>query len=114
MREEEVPGANLYYHGRPHAVFQATYDALSIVHALIERNDPYSTRRPEEKPRVDPFLKHLTPEVGIAIIFGSMFHDTGYVSDGPVDNYALRLPIHVEQSMRSLGATIVIAFGFNL
>ena len=106
MREEGVPGANLYYHGRPHAVFQATYDALSIVHALIERNDPYSTRRLEEKPRVDPFLKHLTPEVGIAIVFGSMFHDTGYVSDGPVDNYALRLPIHVEQSIRALGATI--------
>src|SRR3989344_3898330 len=53
LRAQEVPGANLYYHGIPHAIFQTTYDAISIVHALSKRNNPHNTHHIE---RTDPML----------------------------------------------------------
>lgn len=89
----EEPGANLYYHGKPHAVFQAGYDGISIARAIISRKN--SER--------DNFAKHLSPEGALAIIFGAMFHDSGYVTgfEGECENYAARTPVHVEQSLRT-------------
>lgn len=92
LRAQNIPGANLYYHGREHAVQQVTYDAISIVGQILKREDSFS--------------KHLTVEGTISIILGAMFHDTGYVSDGPVENYAARTPIHVEESMKMFQSTI--------
>lgn len=92
LRQQDTPGANLYYHGIPHAISQVTYDAVSITRAIIERDDAFS--------------RHLTAEGAIAIILGALFHDIGYVSEGRVDNYAARTQIHVEESMNMLSSTI--------
>lgn len=92
LRAQNVPGANLYYHGREHAIQQVTYDAISIVSEILKREDAFSN--------------HLTVEGALSIILGAMFHDTGYVSDGPVENYAARTPIHVEESMKMFQSTL--------
>ncbi len=92
LRENEVKGANLFYHNRTHAVEQATYDAISLTDAILARNDRFSA--------------HLTPEGTLAIVLAAMFHDTGYVSDGPVENYAARTPIHVNESMATFESMI--------
>lgn len=86
LRQNGIKGANLYYHGRAHAVQQVTYDAISITQSILNRSDVFSN--------------HLSAEGALSIIFGSMFHDSGYVSDGPVENYAARTPIHVEESIK--------------
>lgn len=92
-RMYEEPGANLYYHGKPHAVFQAGYDGISITRGILSRKqDPQ-----------DKFATHLTTEGALAIVFGTMFHDCGYVTgfEGDCDNYAARTPVHVEQSIQT-------------
>lgn len=92
LRKEGKPGANLYYHGKPHAVFSAPYDAISVFKGILQRNDKFSA--------------HLTCEGVLAGIGGTTFHDVGYVSDGPVENYAARTPIHVEESKTTFEATV--------
>jgi hypothetical protein len=88
LRKNNTPGANLYYHGRPHAIFQVTRDSITIVKGILQRNDKFS--------------KHLTIEGVLGIIKGGLFHDTGHVSAGRVENYAARTENHVEESKKEL------------
>ncbi|MDO8269584.1 MAG: hypothetical protein Q7T54_02850 [Candidatus Levybacteria bacterium] len=88
LRNSGTNGANLYYHGRQHAVQQVTYDAISIAKAIIQRNDSFSS--------------HLSAEGTISILLGAMYHDAGYVNGGPVENYSARTPIHVDESIKEL------------
>lgn len=83
-------GANLFYHGKPHAVFQAAYDGISVARGILERKDKMSS--------------HLSLESSLAIVIGSMFHDSGYVTgiEGNCDNYAARTPVHVGQGMETV------------
>lgn len=89
VREEEarkrnLPGADLYYHGRPH-FFQAIYDTIAILEALARHNKQIS--------------KLLTARVCIAAIVASTYHDIGYVHQlKPGRSAAKRRPIHVELS----------------
>lgn len=92
LRTNGFKGANLYYHGRPHGVMQTTYDGISIAKAILQRDDAFS--------------HHLTLEGVLSIVLGSMFHETGYVNAGPVENYAARSPIHVEESIKTYSSYI--------
>lgn len=92
LRAKNVAGANLYYHNRSHAVEQTTFDAINLTRAILDRNDTFST--------------HLTAEGALSIVLGAMFHDTGYVSDGPVDNYAARTPVHVDESIKTFESIV--------
>lgn len=65
LRKKGVEGANLYYHSKEHAVYQTTYDAITLTRAVLARNDAMSS--------------HLTAESAFAIPLGAMFHDVGYV-----------------------------------
>lgn len=103
LRAKNVPGANLYYHCKPHSVFQTPYDAISIVHLLLQRTDPHNTRGVE---RPDPIFEHITPEVVFSIILGTIFHDTGHVTDRSTDNYAARIKVHVEESKKMFATAI--------
>jgi len=80
--------ANLHYHNKHHAVFQTTYDAITLTRAILARNDNFSA--------------HLSAEGAYAIVLGAMYHDTGYVTDHTTKNYAARTPVHVEDSIWSL------------
>lgn len=92
-RRNNVDGANLYYHNREHAVYQATFDAITTTKAVLSRQDSLSS--------------YLTAEGVTAIFVGAAFHDTGYVYEvGVGDNFAARTPIHVEESERALRETI--------
>lgn len=87
---DKADGANLFYHGRPHAIFQATYDAIAVARGILERHDGLS--------------RHLSLEGSLAIVFGAMFHDSGYVTgfEGSCDNFAARTPVHVEAGMETV------------
>ena len=37
-RKKGKPNANLHYHGKDHAVFQATYDAIAASRAILSKN----------------------------------------------------------------------------
>jgi hypothetical protein len=92
LRNSEVEGANLFYHNRSHAVQQVTFDAITLVKGILKRKDAFS--------------KHLTANGTLSIILGSMFHDSGYVSAGPVENYASRTPIHVDESIANFESMV--------
>lgn len=81
-------GANLYYHRKEHAIYQVTYDGISVARALLSRKDSLSA--------------HLSLEGVLAIIFGCMYHDSGYVDAQEVTNYAARTPVHVAASMEAI------------
>ncbi len=84
---------NLTYHNKHHAVYQTTYDAISIMSVLIDRKDYLSS--------------HITKEGAIATVLGAMNHDIGYVTTDDLNvNFAARLPIHVEESMRFVKESI--------
>ncbi len=93
LDEEQLRGmgfsnANLFYHGAPHAVFQATYDALCVTRAILSRKDRFSS--------------HLTPESAFAIPSAAVYHDTGFAYQKHVlVNCAGMSPVHVEESKRS-------------
>lgn len=98
VKEEEkrslgLTGANLYYHGRPHAIYQAVYDATSLVNAISAH---------------EGLNRHLTAEGALAIVLGAEFHDTGYVYNAPFGevNYAKRAEGHVERSADALSDKI--------
>ncbi len=86
-------GANLFYHGKEHAVYQTTYDGIVMSQAILSN---------------DNMKKHLTPDGALAITLGAMFHDAGYVFGVPHKNvnYAARVPVHVEESMKAVGKYI--------
>ncbi len=86
-------GANLFYHGKSHSLRQVTYDGIMITRAILARNDNFSS--------------HITAEGALAIVLGSMFHDTGYVYKAPRNtNYAARNKLHVEESVRALSEIV--------
>ncbi|MCL5113691.1 MAG: hypothetical protein M1372_00775 [Patescibacteria group bacterium] len=88
LRSKGFPNANLYYHGKEHAVFQTTYDAATIMRALLSRGDRLSS--------------HLTQEGVVATIIAAMYHDTGFVyQKQPLANFARMSPVHVEESKRA-------------
>jgi len=91
-RLEGQAGANLYYHRKEHAIYQATYDAIAVVRAILRRKDAMSS--------------HLTLDGIIAAILGAMYHDSGYVDVDSTDNYAARTPIHVGVSMETVSKKI--------
>lgn len=87
-RSKGFPNANLYYHGKEHAVFQTTYDAATVMRALLSREDRLSS--------------HLTQEGVVATIIAAMYHDTGFVyQKQPLANFARMSPVHVEESKRA-------------
>ncbi len=86
-RKEGKPNANLYYHGREYAVYQAGYDSVTIAIALLDKSK---------------VARYSTPEGILAILIAGANHDNGYVDGAPQDsNYAARQPIHVIESIRS-------------
>ncbi len=86
-RKKGEPNANLFYHGREHAVYQAGYDSVTIAIALLDKSK---------------VARYLTPESVLAILIASANHDNGYVDGAPQDSsYAARQPIHVVESIRS-------------
>lgn len=86
-RKSGKPNANLFYHGKEHAIYQATYDAITTSQAILT----YSK-----------VSQYLTPEGVLAIIIASTYHDIGYVYETSEDtNYVLRQPVHVEESIRA-------------
>ncbi len=88
-RAKGEEGANLYYHNVSHAVHQAPYDGITILTAVLNRNDALS--------------RHLTREGVIGEIIGLIYHDAGYVFEAREgENYAARTPIHVEESIRAM------------
>ena len=87
-RKEGRENANLYYHCKEHAVYQATYDTITVVDAILKRNDKLSL--------------HLTAEGAIAAVLAATYHDVGYVYGvEPDENYAARLNIHVTEGIRA-------------
>ncbi len=80
--------ANLYYHNKHHAVYQAGFDGVQVARGIMTRNDFLS--------------KNLTLEGVLAIVLGAIYHDTGYVTaqDHP-KNYAALTPVHVEASKKT-------------
>ncbi len=85
-RKQGMAGANLFYHGKEHSIYQATYDAIMVTRAILERNDEFSG--------------HVTPEGAFAIPIGALLHDIGYPLNGPHENYAARTPVHVTEGMK--------------
>lgn len=86
--------ANLYYHGKPHAIYQATCDGISVAKGILSRRDKMSS--------------HLSLEGSLAIVFGAMFHDSGYVTEieGDCKNYAARTPVHVDAGMKTVNKVL--------
>lgn len=92
-RKNGTEGANLFYHGKEHAVYQVTYDAIEAVDIVLKRRDALSD--------------HLTPNGVFATIASAPFHDIGYVYGVPVgENFAARTPVHVTESMQRFGETV--------
>ncbi|OGH38933.1 MAG: hypothetical protein A3B44_03775 [Candidatus Levybacteria bacterium RIFCSPLOWO2_01_FULL_38_21] len=86
LRKRNIMGADLFYHGKEHSVFQTTYNAISTTRAILSRGDKLSS--------------HLTPEGVIAIILAAMYHDTGFVYEEH-QRFAIHSSIHVEESKRA-------------
>lgn len=87
LRRKGSGQGDLYYHGKEHSVFQTTFDAISVIRAVLSRKDRLSS--------------HLTCEGVLATVIASMYHDTGFV-DMPYDgySYAKNLNIHVNESIK--------------
>lgn len=86
-RKEGKPNANLFYHGREHAVYQTGYDSVTIAIALLDKSK---------------VARYSTPESILAILIAGANHDNGYVDGTPQgSSYAARQPIHVVESIRS-------------
>lgn len=82
--------ADLFYHRKEHALYQATYDSIEIVERVV-------TSRPTL----------LTQEGIVAAILGGIYHDIGYVDTEEVpSSYAARTPIHVEEGIKSMEAAL--------
>lgn len=85
--------ANLFYHNKHHALFQATYDGIGISKAILDQRKRFS--------------RYLSTEGFLAIVLAAMYHDTGYVtSEKDPQNYAGLTPIHVEGSKKTFADTI--------
>lgn len=79
--------ADLFYHRKEHAVYQAGYDSVTILRSLLSRGDNLSN--------------HLSLEGIVAGVLAAPNHDTGYVVvDKVPQSYASLTPIHVEKSMQ--------------
>lgn len=79
--------ANLFYHGKEHAVYQTTYDTIYIIRSILKRHDRLS--------------QHLTKEGIVAAILAACNHDTGYVAAEKIPcNFAARTPIHIGESIK--------------
>lgn len=77
--------ADLFYHRKEHAVFQAGYDAITTIRALLERGDALSSQ--------------LSLEGIIAAPIAAVNHDTGYVVvDRVPKSYSSRASVHVNAS----------------
>ncbi|MBI2595492.1 hypothetical protein HYW46_02015 [Candidatus Daviesbacteria bacterium] len=80
--------ANLYYHNKHHAVYQAGFDAVQVARGIMMRHDFLS--------------KNLTLEGMLAIVLGALYYDTGYVTaEKNPQNYAALTPVHVEASKKT-------------
>lgn len=87
-RNQGIEGANLYYHNKHHGAFQITYDTISLLRQVLGRKDVMTS--------------YITPEGVFGGVLGSLYHDTGYVTDPFSTNYANRTPVHVDESMLCL------------
>ena len=87
LRKKGTGQGDLYYHGKEHSVFQTTFDAISVIRAVLSRKDRLSS--------------HLTCEGVLAAIIASMYHDTGFV-DMPYNgySYAKNCDIHVGEGIK--------------
>lgn len=86
-REEGIKDANLFYHGKEHAVYQTTYDVLYVLRSILKREDALSAK--------------LTPEGIVSAFIAAVYHDSGYVAVSKLPcNYAARTPIHVSESIK--------------
>ncbi len=86
-RKRGESNANLFYHGKNHAVHQAAYDAVTVMKVFLKES---------------PSAKYITPEGVVATVISAGHHDNGYVYQMPEGtDYAKRQPVHVEESIRS-------------
>lgn len=93
-RKKGNPEANLFYHGKGHAVYQGTYDAIYVMGEILSRKNTKMSA-------------HLTTEGVIATVWGAMYHDSGYVnSNDKITNYAARTPVHVGVSILTVQEAI--------
>lgn len=89
LREKGDSRANLFYHNKHHALYQATFDAISVSGAIKARRDQMS--------------KYLSTEGVLSIVLAAMYHDAGYVTaEQSPKNYAALTPVHVEKSKETL------------
>ncbi|MCL6096169.1 MAG: hypothetical protein M1444_00585 [Patescibacteria group bacterium] len=87
LRKKGSGQGDLFYHGKEHSVFQTTYDAITVIRAVLSRKDRFSS--------------HLTYDGVVATVIASMYHDTGFV-DMPYSgaSYAKNSSIHVDESIK--------------
>lgn len=87
-REMGEKFANLYYHGKEHAVYQTTHDAIYILRSIIKRQDLLTT--------------HLSQEGILATVIAAAYHDTGYVDCQKLPcNFAARTPVHIQEGIKT-------------
>ncbi len=88
LRTSGLKNANLFYHGKEHAVYQTTYDAITVTRAILSREDRLSS--------------HLSADGVVAIVLAAMYHDAGFVyQKNLLMNFAGISPFHVEESKRA-------------
>lgn len=83
-----LTNADLFYHGKEHALYQTTYDTVALLRAVNSRKDRLS--------------RHLKPEMVAASLLGAVYHDIGYVyAANPANSFAARTPIHVDKGIEA-------------